>query len=117
MRQRQQNMTIKYSTLRTVSVPLSIALLLIAGIVTGLLAKDEVAKQAVNFRDMHKLGSVAIIGHFGIPIGQTVTVEGTWEKPSKVSNEKTLHFTKVKANGAVVLADIKEWSTKWPSQI
>ncbi len=66
------------------------------------------SKQSVDFHDIHRDGRVAIIGHFGIPIGKTVTVEGALAKPSKVSNDVTLHFTKV--NGAAVEED-KKWGS------
>ena len=64
-------------------------------------------KQSVDFHDIHQDGTVAIIGHFGIPIGQTVTVEGSLAKPSKISNDVTLHFTKV--NGTAV--EDKKWGS------
>jgi RNA polymerase sigma factor (sigma-70 family) len=53
------------------------------------------AKVSVDFRDIHRDGKVAVVGHFGIPIGQNVTVEGRRAKASKVSDEMTLHVAKV----------------------
>ena len=73
---------------------------LIACAATGVFAGMAEKKQSVDFRDIHRDGRVAIIGHFGIPIGQTVTIEGSLAKPSKVSNDMTLYFTKV--NGTTV---------------
>ena len=51
--------------------------------------------QSVHFRDLKRSGSAAIIGHFGLPIGQTVKLEGIREKPSKVSNGSTLRVRSV----------------------
>jgi hypothetical protein len=58
---------------------------------------DEPAKPPthVSFRDIHREGSVKIIGHFGIPIGTMVKLEGRRAKPSKRSNYLTLHFRSV----------------------
>ncbi len=77
--------------------------ILITGTLAGV-AGDE--KVSVDFHDIHRDGKVAVIGHFGIPIGQIVTVEGRLAKASKVSNNMTLHFTKV--NGVA-----REESGKW----
>ena len=46
--------------------------------------------ESVHFRDLHRSGSVKIIGHFSLPIGQTLTLKGVRAKPSKVSNSSTL---------------------------
>lgn len=72
---------------------LGAACLLIAAIVTGVFGEEEARKQSVHFRDIHRDGTVSVIGHFGIPIGQIVTIEGALAKPSMVSNDRTLHFS------------------------
>ena len=59
------------------------------------MAEEKEKKISVDFRDIHRDGKVAVVGHFGIPIGQNVTVEGSRAKASKVSNEMTLHVAKV----------------------
>ena len=81
-------------------LPALAAFALLTGAATGAFAGGSDKKQSVDFHDIHKDGTVAIIGHFGIPIGQIVTVEGHLEKPSKVSDEMTLHFTKI--NGSAI---------------
>jgi hypothetical protein len=83
--------------------------ILITGPVAGV-AGDE--KVFVDFHNIHRDGKVAVLGHFGIPIGQIVTVEGKLAEASKVSNDKTLRFTKV--NGVAVA---KDESGRWPSLI
>ena len=85
-----------------------LAAILTAGVVAEVLAKDE-KKVSVDFRDIHRDGKVAVLGHFGIPIGQNVTVEGRRAAASKISNEMTLRFTKV--NG---VAAAKESESPWP---
>ena len=51
--------------------------------------------QSVHFRDIHRGGAAEIIGHFGLPIGQTVKLKGVLAKPSKVSNRSTLRVQAV----------------------
>lgn len=46
--------------------------------------------RSVHFRNLHKDSSVKIIGHFGLPIGQALTLKGVRAKPSKLSNGSTL---------------------------
>ncbi len=82
---------------------------LLAEAPSGLLLGVDNKKQSVDFRDIHRDGTVTIIGNFGIPIGQIVTVEGFLAKPSKVTNRMTLRFTKI--NGSEVKA------TRWPPYI
>lgn len=82
-----------------ISAVLLIALTpLAAGLLPGGRAEEKEKKVSVSFRDIHRDGKVAVVGHFGIPIGQKVTVEGRRAKPSKVSNEMTLAVSEV--NGA-----------------
>ena len=88
--------------------PSLLRLLAVLGLATGTAAAFagvDNRRQSVDFHDIHRDGTVAVIGHFGIPIGQIVTIEGSLAKPSKVSNDTTLHFTKV--NGIPV--DDKKW--------
>jgi len=46
--------------------------------------------ESVHFGNLHRNGSAVITGHFGLPIGQTLTLEGIRAKPSKLSNRSTL---------------------------
>ena len=87
------------------------AAVLTVGIVVAVFAKDE-KKVSVDFHDIHRDGKVAVIGHFGIPIGQIVTVEGSRAEASKISNGRTLRFTKV--NG---VAAPKQDESPWPSLV
>jgi hypothetical protein len=70
------------------------AVLTVSGM-SGGRAADEEKTITVNFRDIQRDGKVAVIGHFGIPVGQKVTIEGRRAKPSKVSNQMTLSVEKV----------------------
>ena len=67
---------------RVTALLLIMVALLELGSVPGVLAQDEKQKVAVDVRDIHRDGKVAIVGHFGIPIGQKVTVEGHRAKRS-----------------------------------
>lgn len=78
---------------RSLTLPV-FAAILTAGVVAGVLAEDP-KKVSVDFRDIHRDGPVTVLGHFGTPIGQIVTVEGRRAKPSKVSSEMTLSVTTV----------------------
>ena len=83
--------------------------LLIGAIVTGVFAGEEGRKQTVHFRDIHRDGTVSIIGHFGIPIGQIVTIEGTLAKPSMVSNQRTLRFAMINGRPVPETNDPQKW--------
>lgn len=78
---------------------LALAAILSTGIATAAPPTDA-EKVTVDIRDIRTGGKVAVLGNLGIPIGQIVTLEGQLAKPSKVSNNMTLHFTKV--NGVAV---------------
>jgi hypothetical protein len=45
--------------------------------------------RTVSFREIHRDGPAAIIGHFRFPIGRTVRLEGTLAKPSHMFNAST----------------------------
>jgi hypothetical protein len=83
----------------------------VVAVAVGAFAKEE-EKVSVHFRDIHRDGKVAVLGHFGIPIGQKVRVEGTRAKASKTSNNLTLHFTKVNGVKAPKLGE-----SPWPPLI
>ena len=84
----------------------------VAAIVVGLVSatmtafaedREQDAPQSVHYRDIHRGGLVAVIGHFGLPIGQIVRLEGVRARPLKTTNRRTLRFTRV--NG-VALEDL-----------
>ncbi|MEO8670622.1 MAG: hypothetical protein ABI411_04850 [Tahibacter sp.] len=83
---------------RVISVAINLAIALIATSGVALSAGPPTATQSVDFHDIQRDGSVAVIGHFGLPIGRIVKIEGRLAKASKVSNEVTLEFRTV--NGA-----------------
>lgn len=68
--------------------------------------------ESVHFRNLHSNGSVKITGHFGLPIGQTLTLKGVRAKSSKLTNGSTLFVHSV--NDVVVPEDSPG---KWPQHI
>ncbi len=70
-------------------------LLLLVTAVEAAFAESNPETRSFHFRDIHRDGAVLITGHFGIPVGQIVTIEGSRAKPSKVSNSRTLRFVKI----------------------
>ena len=64
--------------------------------------------ESVHFRDLHRNGPVKITGHFNLPIGQTVTLEGVRAKPSKLSNASTLFVHSVN-NVEIPIDGPKKW--------
>ena len=66
-------------------------------------ADEPQTEISVPFREIHRDGNVKIIGHFGIPIGTTIKIEGVRAQPSKLTNKMTLHVHKV--NGKNFIAD------------
>ncbi|HET9395851.1 MAG TPA: hypothetical protein VFO36_07320 [Nitrospiraceae bacterium] len=82
------------TTIKQVTPWVWLGLVSVGAGVQGIAAADR-QQQTVWFRDIHREGRAAIIGHFGLPIGRTVRLEGTRAKPSKVTNASSLEVTKV----------------------
>jgi hypothetical protein len=58
----------------------------------------------VSFRDIRPDGDARIIGHFKLPVGQIITLEGKRAPNSKVTNAQSLRVEKV--NGKLVFSDV-----------
>jgi hypothetical protein len=81
----------------TITMRLATMALVVAGTVA--LRAGATADAEVFVRDIRSDGSVKVIGHFGLPVGQIITLEGKRAKRSKISNLQTLDVEKV--NGKV----------------
>jgi hypothetical protein len=91
-------------------------LCLIVGLATGLRIYAEedqkVLGQDIYFRDIGEYKKIKIIGNFGLPIGQSIILEGERPNKSKVTNEYTLEVKKI--NGKQVE---KKEKLIWPPYI
>ena len=84
-------------------------LLLLVATVEAAFAGNDAQTRSFDFRDTHRNGKVAIIGHFGIPIGQIVTIEGSLARPSRVSNASTLRIAKINGELLSKTDQNREW--------
>jgi len=77
-------------------VPITTKIASMALVVAGAVALlGATAGGQVSFRDIQRDGSVKVIGNFGLPVGQIITLEGRRAKPLKTTNEQTLEVEKV----------------------
>lgn len=78
-------------------MPIRMKIASIALVIAGAVAVTAGASVDVQvfFRDIHRDGSAKVIGNFGLPVGQTITLEGRRAKPSKISDAQSLDVDKV----------------------
>ena len=58
-------------------------------------AAGDGRREPVSFRDLRRDGPASILGHFGLPVGRIIRLEGRRAQGLKTTNEATLHVTKV----------------------
>jgi hypothetical protein len=85
----------------------------VLGCSVGFGSEESEGARRVFFRDIHRDGKVKVIGNFGFPVGQIITLEGRRARPSKTSNAQTLAVEKVDG----VPVEKLERERGWPATV
>ncbi len=76
-----------------------------------IIGEGKIDGTKIDFHDINRDGKIKVMGRFGLPIGQIITLEGKRAENSKISNEQTLVVEKV--NGIQVEAPEKSTWKSW----